>query len=458
MVAHQILVLTVGVRILRGELRLNIFFCSAFFVSFSDFSEYFLVPSNIGLVRDPLKVERRVRFPLGPFFFIMDAIQQTSKSKIIFSQIFAFVKKEIVLVISILLATISAFFVKPSFEYINYIDFNVLFLLFSFMTVCAGLKECNIFDFCGEFLCSKVKSCRALCGILVFLCFFFSMFITNDVALLTFVPFSILLLSKIKKSELIIYVVVLQTIAANLGSMFTPMGNPQNLFLFSAMQNSSNITFFDFAKILLPYTTVSGILLLLSLLPIKSEKLLNLELSSQTKITSKPKATIFCILFVLCFLTVLKILPSWILTIIILIFTLILNAALLKKVDYLLLLTFCGFFIFSGNIANIPFIKEFLLKITCQREFFVSLITSQIISNVPATLLLYPFCSNVKQLLLGVNIGGLGTIIASLASLISFKLYSKGVENSKTLEFFKIFTLCNILFLAVLLAVYLVLG
>ena len=119
---------------------------------------------------------------------------------------------------------------------------------------------------------------------------------------------------------------------------------------------------------------------------------------------------------------------------------------------------FCGFFIFSGNIANIPFIKEFLLKITCQREFFVSLITSQIISNVPATLLLYPFCSNVKQLLLGVNIGGLGTIIASLASLISFKLYSKGVENSKTLEFFKIFTLCNLLFLAVLLAVYLVLG
>lgn len=374
------------------------------------------------------------------------------------SQINAFIKKEIVFVISICLAIISAFFVKPSLEYIKYIDFNVLFLLFSFMTVCAGLKECNIFDFCGEFLCSKVKSCRALCGILVFLCFFFSMFITNDVALLTFVPFSILLLSKINKSELIIYVVVLQTIAANLGSMFTPMGNPQNLFLYSAMQNSSNITFFDFAKILLPYTTVSGILLLISLLPIKSEKLLSLDFSTQTKITSKSKSAIFCGLFVLCFLTVLKVLPSWLLTIIILLFTIILNAALLKKVDYILLLTFCAFFIFSGNIANISFIKDFLFKIISKKDFFVSLITSQIISNVPATLLLYPFCTNTKALLLGVNIGGLGTIIASLASLISFKLYSKGVENSKTLDFFKIFTLCNILFLAVLLAVYLVLG
>ena len=127
MVAHQILVLTVGVRILRGELRLNIFSVQLFLFHFQIFLNTFLVPSNIGLVRDPLKVERRVRFPLGPFFFIMDAIQQTSKSKIIISQIAAFVKKEIVLVISILLAIISAFFVKPSLEYINYIDFNVLF-------------------------------------------------------------------------------------------------------------------------------------------------------------------------------------------------------------------------------------------------------------------------------------------------------------------------------------------
>lgn len=357
------------------------------------------------------------------------------------NKIILFVKKEIVFIIATFLAIISAFFVPPSLEYIDYIDFNVLILLFSFMAVANGLKEYGFFDICTKFLCSKVKTNKALFSILIFLCFFFSMLVTNDVALLTFVPFTIILLSKIGQEKNIIYILVLQTISANLGSMATPMGNPQNLFLYSSM----NISFLEFFLIPLPFTILSGLLLFLSILPIKK---MPIENNFEINIIEENKKfrILFICLFLLCILSVIKIIPLYITFIIILAVS---GFRILKKVDYILLLTFCSFFIFTGNISCITQIKDFLHSLTAGKEFFTSILTSQIISNVPATLLLYPFSENTKELLLGVNFGGLGTIIASLASLISFKLYSLE-KSSSSGKFMIIFSIMNLIFLSIL--------
>lgn len=371
-------------------------------------------------------------------------------SFIMFCKIVDFIKKEIVFVISLLLAIISCFFVKPSIEYISYIDFNVLFLLFSFMTVANCLKHYGFFDLCADFLCTKVKNTQSLSIVLIFMCFFFSMFITNDVALLTFVPFTILILQKCEKTNLLIYVIVLETIAANLGSMTMPMGNPQNLFLFGAM----NISFFDFCKIILPYSVISAVTLLICAFFIKKEplKIESPQNKNQLQKNQKVKQGLYIILFIFCIFSVLKILPSSIMALIIFVLTLFINFFVLKQIDYVLLLTFCAFFVFTGNISNIETIKEFLEIVTAQKEFITSLLVSQIISNVPAALLLYPFCQNTKELLLGVNIGGLGTLIASLASLISFKLYtnSKNKIEVSPQKFFICFTILNILFLVIL--------
>ena len=386
-----------------------------------------------------------------------------------FDGIKKFVKKEIVFVVSFLLAAISCIFVKPSSAYIKYIDTNVLFLLFAFMTVVAGLRFSGFFDACAKCLCRLTSSVRSLCAALVFMCFIFSMFITNDVALLTFVPFTIMLLVKCGQAEHIIYVVVLQTIAANLGSMLTPMGNPQNLFLYSMMKTSLA----DFCLILLPYTIISGIGLALACLKLPDKNLFSDEKSkreffeakdavnavSSTK--GKPvklfRTVVYLLLFVLCLLAVLKVIPNWMLALIVALVVAVVQYKILLKVDYILLLTFVCFFIFSGNIQNIELIKGALQKAVAGNEFLCGILSSQVISNVPATLLLYPFANDVKELLLGVDFGGLGTLVGSLASLISYKLYAAS-ENSEGGTFIKVFTLMNVLFIILLVAAKLVFG
>lgn len=369
----------------------------------------------------------------------------------------AFVKKEIVFVISFLLAAVSCIFVKPSSAYLNYIDTKVLFLLFAFMTVVAGLRYCGVFDSCAKFLCKLTSSVRALCIALVFMCFVFSMFITNDVALLTFVPFTIMLMTSCGQSKHIIYVVVLQTIAANLGSMLTPMGNPQNLFLYSQI----GIGAVDFCKILLPYTIVSGIALFICCIFIPKKNLFedenikaqffNAESKGDNKKLNTFRTVVYLVLFVLCILSVLKIIPAWLLAVIVAVCVVCVQAKILIQVDYILLLTFVCFFIFSGNIQNIEFVKNGLQSVVAGREFISGLLASQVISNVPATLLLYPFVKDAKELLLGVDLGGLGTLVASLASLISYKLYAVS-ENAEGGKFIKVFTLMNLIFIAVLVA------
>ncbi len=377
----------------------------------------------------------------------------------------AFVKKEIVFVISFLLAGISCFFVKPTKNYFTYFDFNVLFLLFAFMAVVAGLRQCGVFNKCAKFLCRLTSSLRALCRSLVFMCFVFSMFITNDVALLTFVPFTILLLTNCAQKKYIAFVVALETIAANLGSMLTPMGNPQNLFLYSKMAEAG-YNLIDFCKIVFPYTIVSAVLIFIStfLIPkknvFKSEEIKQKFFSeddgkdknqnSKTKVKLNIfRTVIYLILFFVCILSVLKIIPTWILVIVVATCIMAIQFKILLQVDYMLLLTFVCFFVFSGNIQNIELIKNILQNAVKGREFFCGLLTSQVISNLPATLLLYPFAENTNDLLIGVDIGGLGTLVASLASLISYKLYvnSEGAEGKK---FIMNFSFLSIVFIIVL--------
>lgn len=361
-------------------------------------------------------------------------------------------KKETVFCITFLLALISAFFVKPDKNYISYIDFGTLLTLFSLMAVVAGWRQTGLFDTLGNILCRKVHGQRALCLVLVLLCFFTSMLITNDVSLLTFIPFALVLLSG-KNNFVLLYTVVLQTLAANLGSMLTPIGNPQNIFLFSKMQADT----LNFMRILFPYTLLSLAMLIFSTLLIKNDSTENKPQEkkeqkqyahSASKKNQAGKNILYTALFVFCLLSVVNIIPKWAAAVLVAVSIFAADKKIFRRIDFILLLTFTAFFIFTGNIARIKSVDNFLRQITGGNEFAVSLAFSQIISNVPATLVLYPFSQNTSELLLGVDIGGLGTPVASLASLISLKLYTQ--EKGGTAKFLALFTLMNIIYLAVL--------
>lgn len=362
----------------------------------------------------------------------------------IFQKIFSWCKKEIVFCITFLFALVSMFFVKPDAKYISYIDFGTLLTLFSLMAVVSGWRRTGLFDALGKTVCRKVHSQRGLCLTLVMLCFFTSMIITNDVALLTFVPFAIVLLSK-SNTFLLLYTVVLQTLAANLGSMITPIGNPQNIFLFSKM----SVGTVPFMKILFPYTSLSFMLLIFSTLIIKNEKM-RIEQQETESTSCTGKNILYTALFILCLLSVADVVPKWAAAILVALCVLVSDRKIFCNIDFMLLLTFTAFFIFTGNIARLESVDSFLKRITGGNEFTVGLAFSQLISNVPATLLLHPFAQSTKELLLGVDIGGLGTPVASLASLISLKLYTQ--EKGGTGKFLAVFTLMNIIFLAALCA------
>lgn len=364
-------------------------------------------------------------------------------------KILGFIKKETVLSAAILLALISACFVRPSLAYMEYIDWRVLGILLSLMIVMAGFQKNGLFDEIGMRLLSRTKNTAQLTGVLVFLCFFSSMFITNDVALITFVPFAVLTLRKCRQERLMVLVIVLQTIAANLGSMFTPIGNPQNLYLYQL----SGMELGEFLLFMLPYTAVSGLLLLITIfvLSARKQKLLleNCSFSAERVFFDKKKNVIYFVLFLICLLVVARLLPYYLALAAVLAAVFFADREVLKNVDYCLLFTFIAFFIFTGNLGNLPAFKEVLEELVEGRELLVGILASQCISNVPAALLLSGFTKNSKGLLLGVNIGGLGTLIASMASLISYKIYAHNYNKTKGI-YLMWFTFANLIFLAVL--------
>lgn len=390
-----------------------------------------------------------------------------------FTKVKDFFKKETVCCIAFLLAVVSMFFIPPSVNYFSYIDFRVLALLFSLMAVVRGFSSIGVFTRLGTLLLTHVHSLRMLSALFIFLCFFFSMLITNDVALITFVPFTILVLSMAEQKKFLIPVIVLETIAANLGSMLTPLGNPQNLYLYTI----SGLSIGAFVRIMLPYSFVSAILLLIFILflpkdTVSTATAANTANSTNT-VTASNTSNVICeavkarknsrilftaylILFLLCLLTVLHILPYQIMFLLVLTGFLLLDYRVLKDVDYFLLLTFLCFFIFIGNMKQISLVHELISKLLVHHEVLMGIGASQIISNVPAAILLSGFTDDYSALLIGVNLGGLGTLIASLASLISFKFYTNS-EGSDTRRFLGIFTLYNVIFLGVLFVLSLIL-
>lgn len=368
-------------------------------------------------------------------------------------KIIEIVKKDTVLVIAAILAVISMLFNPPSKEYVEFIDFRVLGILLSLMIVMAGLSINGIFEGLGKSLIRKCNSTRTLAFVLIFLCFFSSMLLTNDVALITFVPLALLTLKMSGNEKLIIIVVVMQTIAANLGSMLTPMGNPQNLYLYGI----SGMSIIKFILLMLPYTIVSAICLCIIIFTLKKE---NLELSineSDSKKANKSKVAVYFIMFLLCVLVVVRVLPWYWVTAFIVIITLFMEKEAVKGADYALLLTFIAFFIFIGNMGEISVVKDMLSSLVKGREVLVAIISSQAVSNVPAALLLSGFTTNYEGLIIGTNLGGLGTLIASMASLISYKQVANECTDIKG-KYFASFTGWNIVFLAVLVVAKYLLG
>jgi Na+/H+ antiporter NhaD/arsenite permease-like protein len=361
-------------------------------------------------------------------------------------------KREVVLCIAIVLAVVSAFFVHPDKGYMEYIDVRTLAILFCLMAVMAGLQKIGTFRFVAEKLLERVKNIKGLIFILVMLCFVFSMLITNDVALITFVPFTFIVLKMIlddKAEMLIVPIVVMQTIAANLGSMLTPIGNPQNLYLYG----KSGISFVDFIILMLPYTAIAFVLLGIwcVILPYKGSKTCQLNLQEKTSLSSaKGPLLVYAGLFVFCILTVAHIIPYFITLLLVIIVLCIMDKEVLGKVDYSLLFTFVGFFVFVGNVGRIPEFHHFIQQIINGNEVVTSVVASQFMSNVPAALLLSRFTDKYSLLIVGTNLGGLGTLIASMASLISFKYIGKEYKNLRG-KYLLCFTLSNLLFLAVFL-------
>lgn len=365
-------------------------------------------------------------------------------------------KNETVFCISFLLAVLSAFVVHPDRMYLSYPDYRTIALLFCLMIIVGGFQSLGIFGMLGQFLLRGAGSVRGLSAVMVMLCFFSSMVITNDVALITFVPFTLIVFRMSGRVERVLKLVVLETVAANLGSMATPIGNPQNLYLYSI----ADFTAGEFVRAVLPYAGLAFVMLMTAVLIERDEPLLDVDVREENEAQKRQifrEMLPFLILLVLCLLVVFRVLPYQPVLICVMCVVLVVNRKLYLSVDYFLLLTFLCFFIFIGNMKRIPEISSFLISVVEGRELLMGIFTSQIISNVPAAILLSGFSSDLSALLTGVNVGGLGTLIASLASLISFKFFAKEYPDKKGAYMLR-FTIWNGIFLVVLIAEALLLG
>ena len=367
--------------------------------------------------------------------------------------VLSFVRREAVLCIALACAAASCFFVPPSAEYLSYIDARVLALLFCLIAAVAGLSKAGLMRRLSSALLARAKDGRHLALLLGLSCFFLAMFVTNDVSLITFVPLTVMILQQAGLADLMIPVVTLETIAANLGSALTPVGNPQNLYLYTAYSLSPGVFF----SITVPLCAVSLFLLLLFLLtiPRKPFAVSTADAQEYSPLHGR-ELVLHGVLFVLCLLAVFSVLSWQILLGVVLAALLLFDREIFRRVDYALLLTFVCFFIFSGNLSRIPAVRELLTNLMEKSAFFASLLSSQIISNVPAALLLRPFTDNAAAMILGTDVGGLGTLVASLASLISYKAYlrAEGANGGRYLAYF---TVVNLLFLLPLIALSLLL-
>ncbi len=358
-----------------------------------------------------------------------------------------FIKKNAVVCIAALLAIITMFLVPPDKEYLEYFDLKTLSCLFCTLAVVCALKNIYFFRIIASEIVRLFKTTRTAVIALVYITFIGSMFIANDMALITFLPLGYYVLASTDNEEYLGFTFIMQNIAANLGGMLTPFGNPQNLYLYTFF----HIPTVEFVKIMFLPFLISIILITLCCFRVDNKEL-RIEKVFEKKL-NRGRTAIYLVLFALSILVVFRFIHYFWGILIITAFLLVLDRKALKNVDYSLLLTFCMFFIFSGNMARIPAVSRFLGWLIEKNTLLYGVLSCQFISNVPSAILLSRFTENYHQLLVAVNIGGTGTLVASLASLITFREYIKR-EPENARDYIKEFSLYNFGILAILLVIF----
>ncbi len=356
--------------------------------------------------------------------------------------IMGFVRKNTVAVIAFFAALITSFIVKPDAQYVGYFDFRTLTCLFCVLAVVCALKNVNFFYMLAHKIIKRFKTIRMCILALVYITFIGSMLIANDMALLTFLPLGYFVLDASGNRRYMAFTFIMQNIAANLGGMLTPFGNPQNLYLYSKF----NIPELEFMQIMAPPFIISVIIITICCLFIPADKI---NVPDEEMHIDKKRTIIYLLLFALSIIIVFRTIPYLVGLIFIPAVLFFMDKRALKQVDYPLLFTFVFFFIFAGNMARIDIVRDVFSMLLDKSTLIFSILSCQVISNVPSAILLSQFTGNYADLLLGVNIGGVGTLIASLASLITLREYT--VHNpGRTRRYIGQFSAMNFAFLALL--------
>lgn len=343
-------------------------------------------------------------------------------------KIFSIIKSNAILVISGLLALLSCFIVTPDRQYIGYINSRVLAILFCLMLIVAALSRIGTFNVLTNKLLSKVKTLRGISLLMSLMAFFMSMFLTNDVSLVTLVPFAIMVLEPFGENRKLMYTLIIMTVAANLGSMLTPIGNPQNLYLYEQYK----VGLGEFLYLMLPYSLLSlAIVVTLTFILIRETKELPKVAKQFDEHISLTKLLIYIALFIFNILTVVGVVHYLVSLLVTMVVMMIMDRRSFLKVDYNLLLTFVFFFILIGNIGRMEAVTGTLSGLVSRNPVPAAILSSQIISNVPAAMLLSAFTKDGKALIIGTNLGGLGTLIASMASLITYRFHASFSKNNK---------------------------
>ena len=361
----------------------------------------------------------------------------------VLQKLLAFAKAHVVMMVALAAAVVTSIIVPVDAQYMGYFDFKTLACLFCVLAVVCALKNIRFFYILAQRIVQCFRNARLSVLALVYITFIGSMLIANDMALLTFLPLGYLVLTSTGKQRYMAFTFIMQNIAANLGGMLTPFGNPQNLYLYTKFEIPTG----EFVQImLLPFVVAVVLITVCCLVFVRPEPL---EVKAETPKLPLARTALYLALFVLAIAIVFRGIPYQVGLVVIPLVLLIADRKALKMVDYPLLLTFVFFFIFSGNMARIEGVRRILSGLLEKNTLLMSVLSCQFISNVPTAILLSQFTENYRQLLLGVNIGGVGTLIASLASLITFREYTSH-NPGKTGYYIRYFSLFNFGFLIIL--------
>lgn len=354
----------------------------------------------------------------------------------------SFIKKNVVFTVAVLAAAVTSFIVKPDARYLEYFDFKTLTCLFCVLATVCALRNIRFFTAAARRIVALFGNARSGIIAIVYITFIGSMLIANDMALLTFLPLGYFVLSGTGKEKYMAFLFIMQNIAANLGGMLTPFGNPQNLYLYTKF----NIPTGEFMSIMLPPFLISIALITICCIFVRPEPI---AIHGEPIKLPAGKTAVYLVLFALSIVIVFRVIPYWIGLVAVPAVLLFFDRKALRDVDYPLLLTFAAFFVFAGNMSRIGAVRDFFSSLLSSNTLVFSALSCQCISNVPSTILLSQFTQNYPALLVGVNIGGCGTLISSLASLITFREYQTRCPQ-KTAAYFGMFSAFNFGFLIIL--------